>query len=134
MPGVRWLVAADWRCTHPDAIAYESFALNFTDLLCSVDAIVTKPGYGTFTEAAANGTPVLYQRRDDWPEQECLIEWLQRNAAVSGDSGRLPAIPAHCGKPGSALGADGDAATFADRRRRSNCRDLPVLAEQAPAP
>ena len=80
LPGVRWLVAADWRCIHPDAIAYESFDLGFTDLLCSVDAVITKPGYGTFTEAAANGTPVLYQRRDDWPEQECLIEWLGRCA------------------------------------------------------
>lgn len=79
-PGVRWLVAADWHCRHPHAIAYESFGLCFTDLLCSVDAVITKPGYGTFTEAAGNGTPVLYQRRNDWPEQDCLIEWLQRNA------------------------------------------------------
>jgi hypothetical protein len=78
--GVRWLVAADWQCTHPDAVAYESFGLGFTDLLCSADAIVTKPGYGTFTEAAANGTPVLYQRRDDWPEQQCLTEWLRQNS------------------------------------------------------
>ncbi len=80
LPGVRWLVAADWQCTHPDAIDYESFGLSFTDLLCSVDAIITKPGYGTFTEAACNGTPVLYQRRTDWPEQDCLIEWLNGNA------------------------------------------------------
>ncbi|WP_194266291.1 hypothetical protein [Dechloromonas sp. H13] len=77
LPGIRWLVARHWQCRHPDAIAYEDFGLSFTDLLCSVDAIVTKPGYGTFTEAACNGTPVLYQRRADWPEQECLIAWLQ---------------------------------------------------------
>lgn len=51
------------------------------DLLRSVDAIVTKPGYGTFAEAACNGTAVLYQRRDDgWPEQDCLIDWLQAHA------------------------------------------------------
>lgn len=80
LPGVRWLVAADWQCAHPAAVSLESFGLTFTDLLCSVDAVVTKPGYGTFTEAACNGTPVLYQRRDDWPEQDCLIGWLQRNA------------------------------------------------------
>jgi hypothetical protein len=79
LPGIRWLVARHWRCTHPDAIAYEDFGLSFTDLLCSVDAIVTKPGYGTFTEAACNGTPVLYQRREDWPEQDCLIDWLHRH-------------------------------------------------------
>jgi len=23
---------------------------------------------------------VLYQRRDDWPEQDCLIDWLRHNA------------------------------------------------------
>jgi hypothetical protein len=79
LPGVRWLVAGHWRCTHPDAIAYEDLGLSFTDLLCSVDAIVTKPGYGTFTEAVCNGTPILYQRREDWPEQDCLIDWLQRH-------------------------------------------------------
>ncbi|UCV19189.1 glycosyltransferase family protein [Ferribacterium limneticum] len=77
--GIRWLVPAAWQCRHPDAIASESFGLNFTDLLCSVDAVITKPGYGTFTEAACNGTPVIYQRRENWPEQDCLIEWLKAN-------------------------------------------------------
>ena len=79
IPGIRWLVSQDWRCTHPDAIAWESLGLSFTDLLASVDAVITKPGYGTFTEAVRNGTPVLYQRREDWPEQECLIAWLGRH-------------------------------------------------------
>ena len=79
LPGVRSLVAGDWQCKHPDAIPFESFGLSFTDLLCSVDAVITKPGYGTFTEAACNGTPVLYQRRENWPEQDCLIAWLEAN-------------------------------------------------------
>jgi hypothetical protein len=80
LTGIRWLVPGAWGCTHPDALAIESFGLGFTDLLCSVAAVVTKPGYGTYTESAANGVPVLYQRRDNWPEQEGLIEWLQANA------------------------------------------------------
>jgi len=79
LPGIRWLVSATWQCQHPDAVAWESFGLDFTDLLCSVDAVVTKPGYGTFTEAACNGIPVIFQRRIDWPEQDCLIEWLHGN-------------------------------------------------------
>ena len=79
LPGIRWLVPADWNCQHPDAMAIESFGLSFTDLLCSVDAVITKPGYGTFTEAACNGTPVIFQRREDWPEQDCLIDWLEDN-------------------------------------------------------
>ena len=80
LPGIRWLLPTEWQCTHPDALPLESFALSFSDLLCSVDAVITKPGYGTFTEAACNGTPVIYQRRADWPEQDCLIEWLNNNA------------------------------------------------------
>lgn len=80
LPGVRWLVPEAWDIRHPDALAFESLGLSFTDLLASVDAVVTKPGYGTFVEAACHGTPVLYQRRDDWPEQDCLIDWLQAHA------------------------------------------------------
>ena len=97
-PGIRWLVPGDWQCRHPQAIAAEDFALSFTDLLCSVDAVLTKPGYGTFTEAAVNGTPVLYQRRDDWPEQECLIDWLERN-------GRSHEVPASALQQGDLLAA-----------------------------
>lgn len=99
LPGIRWLVSADWQCHHPDALAYDSFGLGFTDLLCSVDAIITKPGYGTFTEAACNGTPVLYQRRLDWPEQDCLIDWLARH----GRCAEIPAAQLVTGQLGAAL-------------------------------
>lgn len=78
--GVRWLVPESWGVKKKDMVAFEPLGLHFTDLLRSVDAVFTKPGYGIFTEAACNGTPVLYLRRDDWPEQGCLIDWLQRNA------------------------------------------------------
>ena len=88
LPGVRWLVAGHWRCMHPDAIAWETFGLDFNDLLCSADAVVTKPGYGTFAEAACNGIPLLYQRRDDWPEQEPLIAWLKETARCAEVSAR----------------------------------------------
>lgn len=77
--GWRWLVPEAWQVCHPDAVAYDRLNLSFTDLLCSVDAVITKPGYGTFTEATCNGTPILYQRREDWPEQDCLIDWLADN-------------------------------------------------------
>ncbi|MDR2787422.1 MAG: hypothetical protein LBD06_03505 [Candidatus Accumulibacter sp.] len=79
-PGVRYLVPESWAVARGDMVAMEALRMNFTDLLRSVDAVFTKPGYGTFTEAACNGTPVLYIRRDDWPEQDCLIEWLGENA------------------------------------------------------
>ncbi|MFT3961873.1 hypothetical protein [Propionivibrio sp.] len=79
-PGVRWLVPASWGIARGDMAAIEALRMDFTDLLRSVDAVLTKPGYGTFTEAACNGAAVLYVRREDWPEQDCLIEWLEKNA------------------------------------------------------
>ncbi|MFZ2852858.1 MAG: hypothetical protein WAZ34_01940 [Rhodocyclaceae bacterium] len=74
--GVRWLVPADWQLTHPTVAAFEPLGWSFPDLLRAVDAVVGKPGYGTFAEAGCNGTPVLYVRRGDWPEQDYLIDWL----------------------------------------------------------
>ncbi len=77
--GVRWLVQQSWRIEHPDAIVIESLPMGFGDLLASSDALVCKPGYGSFVEAACSGTPVLYVNRADWPESPALIEWLQQH-------------------------------------------------------
>lgn len=46
------------------------------EVLASADALITKPGYGTFAEAACNGIPVLSVTRDDWPESPWLERWL----------------------------------------------------------
>jgi hypothetical protein len=78
-----WLVPEAWQVRRADMHAFEPLGFPFADLLRSVDAVVTKPGYGTFTEAACNGAAVIYQRRDDWPEQDCLIDWLQRHACCA---------------------------------------------------
>lgn len=98
LPDTHWLAPAAWGTQRPDMHVIEPLVSpdwTFTDLLRSVDVVVTKPGYGTFTEAACNGTAVIYQRRPDWPEQDCLIDWLQSHARcteIDGDelqSGRL---------------------------------------------
>lgn len=98
MPGLCWLIPQAWGLQRADMRAIESAGMAFTDLLASVDAVLTKPGYGTFTEAACNGIPVLYQRRQHWPEQECLIAWLvghgrcQEVGRPDFLAGRLPAL------------------------------------------
>jgi hypothetical protein len=78
--GVRWIVPADWNIQRDDVINLESLGMPFSDILASSDAVLTKPGYGTFVEAASSGVPVLYVSRGDWPEQPYLIEWLQQNS------------------------------------------------------
>lgn len=78
IPGVRWVVLSSWQVNHPDVVELESLAMDFTDVLASCDALLTKPGYGSFAEAACNGVPVLYLDRKDWPEAPYLVEWLKR--------------------------------------------------------
>ncbi len=79
--GVRWLVQDSWQVAHPDAIVLESLAMSFGDLLASSDALLCKPGYGSFVEAACSGIPVLYVSRADWPESAALTDWLQTHGA-----------------------------------------------------
>lgn len=79
IPGVRWIVLSSWRVNHPDVVELEALGMNFTDVLASCDALLTKPGYGSFAEAACNGVPVLYVGRQDWPEEICLVAWLERH-------------------------------------------------------
>ncbi|MGH8573220.1 MAG: hypothetical protein ACREX8_11695 [Gammaproteobacteria bacterium] len=58
----------------------EAAGVSYIDALASADALITKPGYGSFVEAACNGIPVLYTRRRDWPEEPYAVRWLARHA------------------------------------------------------
>jgi UDP:flavonoid glycosyltransferase YjiC (YdhE family) len=62
-----------------DISALATNDIGFTDILRSVDVLLTKPGYGSFTEAACNRTPVLYVERNNWPEHDYLCRWLEQH-------------------------------------------------------
>lgn len=64
-------------------ILRQSYDWSFCDLLAGCDAVICKPGYGTFVEAALAKVPVLYVKRSDWPEQPVLIEWLHQHACCA---------------------------------------------------
>lgn len=53
------------------------------EALASCDAMITKPGYGSFSEAACHGIPVLYVPRDDWPETPPLVDWLYQQVPAA---------------------------------------------------
>ena len=78
IPGLNWLVPGSWKLERGDVRSIDVAGLNFIDLLASVDAVVSKPGYGTFVEAACSGIPLLYLARDDWPETPHFVAWLAR--------------------------------------------------------
>ena len=84
LPGTQLLVPADWQIAQrADITPYSDAQLPFADLLPVVDVVLSKPGYGTFVEAACCGLPVLYLQRPDWPEAECLEAWLHQNARAA---------------------------------------------------
>lgn len=86
VPGWTWISAQDCPPGRGDIKALRDVDLPFSDLAASVDVIVTKPGYGTFSEAGLSGTPVLYVARPDWPESPAMDRWLMahtRALAVS---------------------------------------------------
>jgi UDP-N-acetylglucosamine:LPS N-acetylglucosamine transferase len=60
---------------------FDDLSMSFNDVLASSDALLSKPGYGSFVEAASAGVPLLYVGRPDWPESPALIEWLQGHGA-----------------------------------------------------
>ncbi len=67
---------------------WQDSGLDFPDLLASVDLVITKSGYGTFTEAACNGIPVLHVTRPDWPEEAYLVSWLHQHVASASITAR----------------------------------------------
>lgn len=85
-PDLRWIVPQSAELQRTDVIPLESINLDFNDLIASCDCVMTKSGYGTFVEASAAGTPLLYVARPDWPEEPCLSTWLQQHNRARGIS------------------------------------------------
>jgi hypothetical protein len=91
-PGIVWLAPDQWAAQRADCHPFGATGMPFADLLASADALVTKPGYGSFVEAVACDVPVLYLPRPDWPETPWLTDWLQANGrALMIDEGLLQA-------------------------------------------
>jgi len=80
IPGINWIVPAAIYIEREDVRSFAAVDIPFADVLASVDAVVTKPGYGIFTEAACSGIPILYLEREDWPETSPFADWLSINA------------------------------------------------------
>ena len=90
--------------------------MGFADVMASCDALIAKPGYGSFVEAACLGIPVLYLERPNWPEVPYVVNWLKDNGRcelLSQDhfeSGHLQSVLdflwSHPRPPISPLGVD----------------------------
>ncbi len=49
------------------------------DILAGCDAVIGKPGYGTFSEAVAHRVRMLWLPREDFPEVPRMTAWMKRH-------------------------------------------------------
>jgi len=77
--GVQYLIDGQAPDERDDVSSLLGIDISFIDALCSADLFLTKPGYGSFSQAACNRTAVLYVERPDWPEQSYLCDWLKHH-------------------------------------------------------
>jgi UDP:flavonoid glycosyltransferase YjiC (YdhE family) len=79
---VIYLVTAALANQHPHAVVIDGHAPAYQTLIAASDLVLTKPGYGTFVEACAAGTPILCLARTDWPESDALMRWVSDSGHV----------------------------------------------------
>jgi hypothetical protein len=82
MKGVVWLFPTRPDGARDDWFAAGDLSLSFIDVLASADAVLTKPGYGTYTEAVCNAVPILTLARPDWPETPQLNAWAHQHGCL----------------------------------------------------
>jgi len=70
-----WVFLVDRPLPRPvaNARAFDPATLRYADVAASVDAVVSKAGYGTLTECIANGVPLVYLPRHGFAEHEALV-------------------------------------------------------------
>ncbi len=82
LPGVHWMIADSATQARDDVHLWSEAQYRFIDVLASADLVITKPGYGMFTEIAAVGLPALNIARPDWGESAVLEQWLGARATL----------------------------------------------------
>jgi hypothetical protein len=75
---VAWIFSETPATQRDDLLDLSALSLSFIDALASSDAVLSKPGYGTYAEAVCNGIPLLTLERPDWPETDYLNAWVRR--------------------------------------------------------
>jgi hypothetical protein len=79
---MHWLVPELPGVGRADATSLAAHDLRVSDVLGACDAMIAKPGYGSFAEAACHGIPVLFVSRNDWPEEPYLTRWLAARVPI----------------------------------------------------
>ncbi len=85
---VNWQALAEWTDWHfliydplpqayPNVTVLDRRTWPYADIAASVDAVVSKTGYGTVTECIANSVPLIYIPRSDFAEHNALVAGMR---------------------------------------------------------
>ena len=66
----------EWRRRNIHAVDRDT--IPFSDVLASVDVVVSKPGFGLISECVVNGKPLIYADRADFREYPVLVRAVRR--------------------------------------------------------
>ncbi|MGE0495612.1 MAG: hypothetical protein AB7S38_40785 [Vulcanimicrobiota bacterium] len=99
LDGYQLLTVRPLEWAGPNFFSVDPAAFRFTDLMASVEAVVTKPGFGILSEAVVNDTPLIYVERHDFAEYPVLEAAIRE--ALRGI--HLPARDLYAGRLESAL-------------------------------
>ncbi len=78
-----WLVDQAPPDHRKDMLEFKQTGIKILDLISSVDLVITKPGYGTYTEIALAGTKAITLARADWPETPYLNRFLSQHVSCA---------------------------------------------------
>lgn len=67
----------NWDCAN--CFSLDPTGRKFADLVASVDAVVSKPGFGILSDCAANDKPLVYVERENFVEYPVLVEGIDRH-------------------------------------------------------
>lgn len=81
--------------------AVDRRAFPYADVMASVDAVVTKPGFGVLSECVVNNKPIVYTERTDFREYEVLVASVKRFLC----NVHIPGVKLYRGELGEALQA-----------------------------
>ncbi len=77
----------EWRC--PNIFCIDRDQIPFSDVLSSVDAVISKPGFGILSECIVNQKPLIYVERKDFLEyqilEDAIIKYL-KNIRITAEN------------------------------------------------
>ncbi len=100
IPETVFLYKEPLRFQFANAYCVDELGVSYAELVAAVDGVITKPGYGIVADCLAQGTPVIYTDRGDFPEYDILVREMSRRLP----SVHLPSEDLYAGRWERAIG------------------------------